>query len=260
MRYIALFFLCLPLEADVTASVDAVVNYYPASYHKSCGNSANASGPVDIGCSASGYGASAYSFASSHMYSGYVSAHVNHGSFGHYFVASDASLDFSDTIVILGGVGEGELWGQWWRVSDNSPCCSYSWINDVPFPGPVHFTFGTPISVGYSIRASAGSDGPGGSHNNALLDPRNFQVFDASGAKVNAQFYSAQYGRLFVPEPSLKIPVAVLLLYLAAAERLRHHGDRKSLKKTGSGWPGRSGVRENMNNSLMPPIRRNCCG
>lgn len=105
----------------------------------------------------------------------------------------------------------------------------YGGVGGVPWPGPIPFTFGTPLQMGYEIFAVPGSDGPSRASNDADLS---FQVYDASGNRVDAQFYSAEFGRLFapdqfVPEPSPGISVAsaILLLSFAGAVRARRDCD-----------------------------------
>ena len=230
MRVAPLFILlvlCLPLEAGFIADVGAVAHYWPRDAHDSCQHVVNAlpGDPVDLDCRATAYGASSFSHATGNIYHVHLEARVDHDSIGPWFVAAYASLTFSDSLVILGGVGEAELWGGWSLSGQGgtrtATAVSVASHGRAPYP----LRSESPLPMGYEIFAVAGSDGPSRASNDADLS---FQVYDASGNRVDAQFYSAEFGRLFapdqfVPEPSPGISVAsaILLLSFAMAVRAR---------------------------------------
>src|ERR1041385_9096658 len=118
MRYVSLFLLCLPLEASVImrAEAYAISQSYPLS-RELCSTEADHFG--SIYCRADADTSWGFSIASSSLYHGFVEAQANFRMGGDD--SASATVDFSDTLVILGGTGQGELWGGWF-VSHNYPC------------------------------------------------------------------------------------------------------------------------------------------
>ena len=218
----ALVLACAPVHASVIAHVGTTAWYL--QNQSNCQKDVNGlpGQPVYIACRSEENGAVANARAYGNIYHGHVEVHVNHDSIGSWFVGGDATLDFTDTLTILGGTGEGELWGGG-STTDNWPCCSYFTIDSIRFPGPVHFTFGVPLTMGYSLFSTAGSDSPSNSSNDAYCCY--FQVFDSTGAEVKARFYSGEYGLLSfpgqgppvpTPEPSPGVLAACVSLALCA--------------------------------------------